>query len=158
MIKNFIFIVIVIIFYGCTSTGESPTIVISSVSINGEIQNENYPNDEIIELKEKDALELTLLLNGNGGDLQAFLMACDEGSLDTELVYDDNAVTTEGNLTDPANGHLRFLDGVNRTEVSIMSTIETISKDDEEIILSFYLSSNSANEGARSVITLKIDK
>ncbi len=159
MIKNIILATLIICLCGCTSTGESPTIAISTVSINGELQNYfSYHNDKIIELEEGDTLELKLLLNGNGGDLETFTMAFHEGNLNTELAYDSNAVTTEGNLTNAINGHLRFSDGISKTEVSVTSTIDTVTKDDEEIVVSFYLSSNSVNEGVRKVVILKIDR
>ena len=159
MIKNFIYTTLLVFLCGCASTGESPSIAISSVSINGEMQGGyTYRSDKTIELEEGDELELTLLLNGNGGDLQAFSMAFNEGALNAELIYDNNTISKEGNLSDPTNGHLRFMDGVTKTEVLVMSTIETVSEDDEEIVISFYLSSNSVNEGVRKVVTLKSDK
>ena len=87
MIKKFIYTTLLVFLCGCASTGESPSIAISSVSINGERQGGYaYGSNKTIELEEGDELELILLLNGNVGDLQAFSMAFHEGLLSAELV------------------------------------------------------------------------
>ena len=159
MIKNIIFIVFVLFLWGCTSQNDTPTINVSRISINGEVQNKYiYDDDKVIELEEGDELELILTLNGNGNDLQTFNMTFNQYDLNTELIYDSQIVTTEGNLTDPLNGRLRFMDGIVKTEIALKSTISNIEYDDEEIIISFYLSSNAGSEGAMQTVVLRIDK
>ena len=85
-------------------------------------------------------------------------MTFNQYDLNTELIYDSQIVTTEGNLTDPLNGRLRFMDGIVKTEITLKSTISNIEYDDEEIIISFYLSSNAGSEGAMQTVVLRIDK
>ena len=158
MIKNYILILFVLFLWGCTSVNDTPTINISLVSINGEIQNNyNLNNEEFIKLETGDELGLTLVLNGHGNELQTFNMSLTDDDLNAELLYDTKSVTTEGNLSDPANGRLRFTDGVTRTEVSLISTIDSITYDGQDIIISFYLSSATSSEGAMQMVTLKVD-
>ncbi len=139
----------------CTSTGEVPLITISSISINGEIKDVySIIKYNSIELNEGDQLELTLLLSGNGEDLQTFTMMSDKESIDKHLKFDDSVISMEGNLTDLLKDRLRFSDGIKHTEVKVISSLLDV---DDDVIFAFYLSSNNSKESAREVITLKID-
>ena len=82
MIKNYILILFVLFLWGCTSVNDTPTINISLVSINGEIQNNyNLNNEEFIKLETGDELGLTLVLNGHGNELQTFNMSLTDDDL-----------------------------------------------------------------------------
>lgn len=146
----------------CSDSGESPVITIEklyvNVDSNGENSyQENYANrmEELPALKVGDKLDALLSLDGNGAELKTFKLQNDD-EVRTELRYEKEEVTTEGNLTDEEKGQLRFKDGVTQTKVLVRATVEHVDKNGD-VQLSFYLSSKAECEGAEEVIGLKTE-
>lgn len=146
----------------CSDSGESPVITIEKLYVNvdpnGESSHgENYANrmDEMPALKVGDKLDALLALDGNGAELKTFKLQNDD-EVKTELRYEKEEVTTEGNLTDEEKGQLRFKDGVTQTKVLVRATVEHVDKNGD-VQLSFYLSSKAECEGAEEVIGLKTE-
>lgn len=146
----------------CSDSGESPVITIEKLFVNvdpnGENSyQENYANrmDELPALKVGDKLDALLSLDGNGAELKTFKLQNDD-EVKTELRYEKEEVTTEGNLTDEEKGQLRFRDGVTQTKILVRATVEHVDKNGD-VQLSFYLSSKAECEGAEEVIGLKTE-
>lgn len=146
----------------CSDSGESPVITIEKLFVNvdpnGENSyQENYANrmDELPALKVGDKLDALLSLDGNGAELKTFKLQNDD-EVKTELRYEKEEVTTEGNLTDEEKGQLRFKDGVTQTKILVRATVEHVDKNGD-VQLSFYLSSKAECEGAEEVIGLKTE-
>ena len=104
-------------------------------------------------MKVGDEVEALLLLDGNGAELKTFKLQNDE-ELATKLIYKEEEVSTEGNLTDEDKGQLRFKDGVTQSQVIVRATIEHVDENGD-VKLEFYLSSKAECEGAEEVIGLK---
>lgn len=146
----------------CSDSGESPVITIEKLYVNVDpngdnVHGENYANrmDELPALKVGDKLDALLSLDGNGAELKTFKLQNDD-EVKTELRYEKEEVTTEGNLTDEEKGQLRFKDGVTQTKVLVRATVEHVDKNGD-VQLSFYLSSKAECEGAEEVIGLKTE-
>lgn len=149
----------------CSDDGESPIIKIEKLSVkvdsdnidsdNNSVEGEDYANkmDNLPTLKVGDEVEALLLLDGNGAELKTFKLLNDE-ELATKLIYKEEEVSTEGNLTDENKGQLRFKDGVTQSQVIVQATIEHIDENGD-VKLVFYLSSKAECEGAEEVIGLK---
>ena len=88
-----------------------------------------------------------------GDPLKTFKLQNDE-ELATKLIYKEEEVSTEGNLTDEDKGQLRFKDGVTQSQVIVRATIEHVDENGD-VKLEFYLSSKAECEGAEEVIGLK---
>ena len=134
----------------CSDGGESPIIKIEKLSVkvdsdNNSVEGEDYANkmDNLPTLKVGDEVEALLLLDGNGAE-----------ELATKLIYKEEEVSTEGNLTDEDKGQLRFKDGVTQSQVIVRATIEHVDENGD-VKLEFYLSSKAECEGAEEVIGLK---
>ena len=134
----------------CSDGGESPIIKIEKLSVkvdsdNNSVEGEDYANkmDNLPTLKVGDEVEALLLLDGNGAELKTF-----------KLIYKEEEVSTEGNLTDEDKGQLRFKDGVTQSQVIVRATIEHVDENGD-VKLEFYLSSKAECEGAEEVIGLK---
>ena len=144
----------------CSDGGESPIIKIEKLSVkvdsdNNSVEGEDYANkiDNLPTLKVGDEVEALLLLDGNGAELKTFKLQNDE-ELATKLIYKEEEVSTEGNLTDEDKGQLRFKDGVTQSQVIVRATIEHVDENGD-VKLEFYLSSKAECEGAEEVIGLK---
>ena len=144
----------------CSDGGESPIIKIEKLSVkvdsdNNGVEGEDYANkmDNLPTLKVGDEVEALLLLDGNGAELKTFKLQNDE-ELATKLIYKEEEVSTEGNLTDEDKGQLRFKDGVTQSQVIVRATIEHVDENGD-VKLEFYLSSKAECEGAEEVIGLK---
>ena len=149
----------------CSDGGESPIIKIEKLSVkvdsdnidsdNNSVEGEDYANkmDNLPTLKVGDEVEALLLLDGNGAELKTFKLQNDE-ELATKLIYKEEEVSTEGNLTDEDKGQLRFKDGVTQSQVIVQATIEHVDENGD-VKLEFYLSSKAECEGAEEVIGLK---
>ena len=144
----------------CSDGGESPIIKIEKLSVkvdsdNNSVEGEDYANkmDNLPTLKVGDEVEALLLLDGNGAELKTFKLQNDE-ELATKLIYKEEEVSTEGNLTDEDKGQLRFKDGVTQSQVVVRATIEHVDENGD-VKLEFYLSSKAECEGAEEVIGLK---
>lgn len=144
----------------CSDGGESPIIKIEKLSVkvdsdNNGVEGEDYANkmDNLPTLKVGDEVEALLLLDGNGAELKTFKLQNDE-ELATKLIYKEEEVSTEGNLTDEDKGQLRFKDGVTQSQVIARATIEHVDENGD-VKLEFYLSSKAECEGAEEVIGLK---
>lgn len=146
----------------CSDSGESPVIKIEKLYVkaesdSGSTEEKDYTNkiDELPALKVGDNVDAFLLLDGNGAELKTFKLQKDnDEALATQLVYEKNEVSTEGNLTDEANGQLRFKDGVTKTRIMVRATVEHVDKNGD-VRLEFYLSSKAECEGAQEEIGLK---
>ena len=86
-------------------------------------------------------------------EFSTFKLQNDE-ELATKLIYKEEEVSTEGNLTDEDKGQLRFKDGVTQSQVIVRATIEHVDENGD-VKLEFYLSSKAECEGAEEVIGLK---
>lgn len=146
----------------CSDSGESPVIEIENLYVNTDTKvrnedtvKEDYANrmEELPALKVGDKIEAVLLLDGKGAELKTFQLQND-AEIKTELYYEKAEVSTESNLTDEENGHLRFKDGVTKTLVSVQATIKQADAK-EDVSLVFYLSSKAECEGAQEMIELK---
>ena len=144
----------------CSDSGESPVITIERLYVNTDpdsedSKGEDYTNqkDNLPALKVGDEVEALLLLDGNGAELKTFKLQNDE-ELATKLIYKEEEVSTEGNLTDEDKGQLRFKDGVTQSQVIVRATIEHVDENGD-VKLEFYLSSKAECEGAEEVIGLK---
>ena len=118
----------------CSDGGESPIIKIEKLSVkvdsdNNSVEGEDYANkmDNLPTLKVGDEVEALLLLDGNGAELKTFKLQNDE-ELATKLIYKEEEVSTEGNLTDEDKGQLRFKDGVTQSQVIVQATIEHVDE------------------------------
>ena len=144
----------------CSDSGESPVITIEKLYVkvdqgDGETIREDYANrmSEMPALKVGDKVDAFLILDGNGAELKSFKLQNDE-ELATKLIYKEEEVSTEGNLTDEDKGQLRFKDGVTQSQVIVRATIEHVDENGD-VKLEFYLSSKAECEGAEEVIGLK---
>ena len=111
-------------------------------------------------LKVDDELEISLKLDGNGEELNTFLVKEETlGSKETAVEIDFNdlpeeTLSDDKEFTDKDNGKLGFKDGVSQTQIGIRAKVQQVTEDG--VKLKFYLFSKPVNcEGAKYELEIK---
>lgn len=149
------FLLLPLLFAACSGNEPSPVIEVAGVFVNDDETNYAKEIDKMPALNVGDEVDLTLLLNGSGADLKTFQLSSDT-EVKTELVYQDADVSKELDFTDVEKGRLRFVDGVESTELTVKAIVRTITKEDSKLV--FYLSSKAECDGAQCEVSLKTGK
>lgn len=144
----------------CANNHPSPVIEITKVYVNDDEEDDNEVNyakalESIPMLSVGDQVDITLQLSGSGADLKTFQLNADQ-EVNTNLLYSDQDVSTTQGLTDVENGRLRFVDGVESTELTVKALVKAVKKG-EETKLFFYLSSKAESEGAECEVILRTE-
>ena len=107
-----------------------------------------------------DELEISLKLDGNGEELNTFLVKEETpGSKETAVEIDFNdlpeeTLSDDKEFTDKDNGKLGFKDGVSQTQIGIRANVQQVTEDG--VKLKFYLFSKPVNcEGAKYELEIK---
>lgn len=105
-------------------------------------------------LKVGDEMTVSLRLDGNGEDLNTFIVKEAAEQLGIEFDLPDG-VSSESDLSKPKNGVITFKDGIQYTELKVEVCVKTVA--DADAILAFYLSSKAECESAQEKIELKTE-
>ncbi len=147
----------------CSKSTSHPAIFLSSVRVNDE------PTDYARSMSDMPALELSdevtvdLWLDGDGGELNTFLVqeAKEDGTLSLlDIDFDDlpeNDLSQDKEFTDKDKGVLGFTDGVKRASLKVKAKVQRLSA--EEAKLNLYLFCKEVeSEGAKLELTFKLNR
>ncbi len=138
----------------CKDSVPSPTIEMEGLYVNGGEMDYARQMEVLPPLKVDDELEISLKLDGNGEELNTFLVKEETlGSEATAVTVDFNelpeeALSDDKEFTDKDNGKLGFKDGVSQTKVGLRAKVQQVTE--AGVKLKFYLVSKPGNcEGAK---------
>lgn len=154
--KKILLFLLPLLWVACSNDGSSPIIEVKRLYVNGSDNDYAGKMNELPTLKKGDKVSVALALDGNGSDLKSFQLQKSE-DVSTQIYYQHSDVSDDENLTDEKKGHLRFSDGVSKTEVMVNATVTEVNEKGE-VKLSFYLSSKAECDGAQEEIDLKTGK
>ena len=106
-------------------------------------------------LKVGDEMTVSLRLDGNGEDLNTFIVKEAAEQLGIKGFDLPGGVSSESDLSKPENGVITFKDGIQYTELKVEVCVKTVA--DADAILAFYLSSKAECESAQEKIELKTE-
>lgn len=144
----------------CKDSVPSPTIEIQGLYVNDGEMDYTRQMEALPPLKVDDELEISLKLDGNGEELNTFLVKEETpGSKETAVEIDFNdlpeeTLSDDKEFTDKDNGKLGFKDGVSQTQIGIRAKVQQVTEDG--VKLKFYLFSKPVNcEGAKYELEIK---
>ena len=144
----------------CKDSVPSPTIEMQGLYVNDGEMDYTRQMEALPPLKVDDELEISLKLDGNGEELNTFLVKEETpGSKETAVEIDFNdlpeeTLSDDKEFTDKDNGKLGFKDGVSQTQIGIRAKVQQVTKDGVQ--LKFYLFSKPVNcEGAKYELEIK---
>ncbi len=144
----------------CKDSVPSPTIEMEGLYVNGGEMDYARQMEALPPLKVDDELEISLKLDGNGEELNTFLVKEESlGSEATAVTVDFNelpeeALSGDKEFTDKDNGKLGFKDGVSQTKVGLRAKVQQVTE--AGVKLKFYLFSKPVNcEGAKYELEIK---
>lgn len=139
----------------CFNSAESPVIEVTGFFIEGDATDYSKDMTSIPSLKVGDEVSVSLNLDGNGEDLNTFIVKEDQLQLGIKDFDLPSGVSSEKNFTKPEEGIIKFGDGVQQTLLRVKVSVQTIT--DADAILTFYLSSKAECESAQEKIELKTE-
>ena len=152
---SFLLILLSFLGAGCSLNETSPIITLTTLYIDGDDTDYAGALDDMPILAVGDKVDVTLNLCGNGADLKTFQVYCEEDmKLDT-LIYNESEVTLEKDFTDIEKGRLRFVDNIENAHITVRAKVVSILEDEME--LSFYLSSKGEVDGAQYDLVLETE-
>ena len=108
-------------------------------------------------LKVNDEVTVSLKLDGNGEDLNTFIVKEEQEQLYIEdFQLPVQGVSSDKNFTKLEEGIVGFENGVRQVEVTVKARVQSVT--DEDAILSFYLFSRAECDGAQQEIELKTEE
>lgn len=157
MRKILFLLLTVILSQACTSTSENPIIEITSVTLNDSSLNYNSSAEAMPELKKGDELTIGLSLNGNGEELNTFIVH-EENELEKQLDeididLPDTGVSEDKNFTRPEEGIITFKNNVYQANLTLEAKVKDIKRD--FLTLNLYLFSRSESEGDVKLIRFR---
>ena len=134
----------------CKDSVPSPTIEMQGLYVNDGEMDYTRQMEALPPLKVDDELEISLKLDGNGEELNTFLVKEETpGSKETAVEIDFNDLPEE-TLSDDKE----FTDGVSQTQIGIRAKVQQVTEDG--VKLKFYLFSKPVNcEGAKYELEIK---
>lgn len=136
----------------CTNSVPSPLIEVTGIYINeGETDYARHLSD-LPSLKVDDEMDICLKLDGNGEELNTFLVdTSEENKEKIAIAFDklaEETLSKDKEFTDKENGKLGFKDGVSQTVVGVKAKVRKVTS--EGVTIRFYLFSKSVDgEGAK---------
>ena len=133
----------------CKDSVPSPTIEMQGLYVNDGEMDYTRQMEALPPLKVDDELEISLKLDGNGEELNTFLVKEETpGSKETAVEIDFNdlpeeTLSDDKEFTDKDNGKLGFKDGVSQTQIGIRAKVQQVTEDG--VKLKFYLFSKPVN-------------
>ena len=155
MKKQLLAPLLLLLLAACSGSAESPVIEITGFFIEGDTKDYSEDMASIPSLKVGDEVTVSLTLDGNGEDLNTFIVKEDQQQLGIQDFDLPNGVSSEKNFTRPEEGIIKFEDGVRNTVLKVKMRVQTVA--DADAILSFYLSSKAECESAQEKIELKTE-
>lgn len=155
MKKQLLAPLLLLLLAACSGSAESPVIEITGFFIAGDTKDYSEDMASIPSLKVGDEVTVSLTLDGNGEDLNTFIVKEDQQQLGIKDFDLPNGVSSEKNFTRPEEGIIKFEDGVRNTVLKVKMRVQTVA--DADAILSFYLSSKVECESAQEKIELKTE-
>ena len=144
----------------CKDSVPSLTIEMQGLYVNAGGMDNTRQMEALPPLKVDDELEISLKLDGNGEELNTFLVKEETpGSKETAVEIDFNdlpeeTLSDDKEFTDKDNGKLGFKDGVSQTQIGIRAKVQQVTEDG--VKLKFYLFSKPVNcEGAKYELEIK---
>lgn len=138
----------------CSGSAESPIIEITGLFIGDDTKDYSKDMASIPSLKVGDEMTISLRLDGNGEDLNTFIVKEEAERLGIDLYLPDG-VSSGSELSKPENGVITFKDGIQYTDLKVKVGVKTVA--DADAILAFYLSSKAECESAQEKIELKTE-
>ena len=144
----------------CKDSVPSPTIEMQGLYVNDGEMDYTRQMEALPPLKVDDELEISLKLDGNGEELNTFLVKEETpGSKETAVEIDFNdlpeeTLSDDKEFTDKDNGKLGFKDGASQTQIGIRAKVQQVTEDG--VKLKFYFFSKPVNcEGAKYELEIK---
>ncbi|WP_455593261.1 DUF5035 family protein [Bacteroides sp.] len=136
----------------CTSSVPSPVIEVTGLYLNDDETDYAQRMGEIPLLKVDDEMDIQLRLDGNGEELNTFLVDTSEVNKEkVTIAFDEipeETLSKDKEFTDKENGKLGFKDGVSQTVVGVKAKVCKVTP--EGVTFRFYLFSKPAeSEGAK---------
>lgn len=157
MKQLFYLLFITLLAQACTPSAESPLIEITEVTLNDDPTDYSHSLSDIPCLNTGDRLTIRLSLDGNGEELNTFIIQEKEqesGQLShITLNLPESGVTSDKNFTRPEEGIIGFENGVRQISLSVETTVLSVSQ--EEIILEMFLFSKAECDGGSKVLHLR---
>lgn len=160
MKKLFISLLLSGLLAACTNSVPSPVIEMTGLYVNdGEVDYAGQM-EALPVLQVGDEMAISLRLDGNGEELNTFLVKEDTSqikkaavSIDFEQVAEET-LSNDREFTDKKSGKLGFKDGVSQALVGVRATVQAITP--EGVKLKFYLFSKPVDcEGAKYELNIK---
>lgn len=141
----------------CTDSAPSPVIKITGLFLNGDEKDYAKEQSSMPSLKVGDEVLVSLQLDGNGEDLNTFIVQDGDQQLKIEEFDLPKAgVSTDKNFTKLDEGIVGFENGVKQTEVKVKAKVKAVN--DEDATLLFYLFSRAECEAAKQEVDMKTEK
>ena len=151
MKKQLLAPLLLLLLAACSGSAESPVIEITGFFIEGDTKDYSEDMASIPSLKVGDEVTVSLTLDGNGEDLNTFIVKEDQQQLGIKDFDLPNGVSSEKNFTRPEEGIIKL----RNTVLKVKMRVQTVA--DADAILSFYLSSKAECESAQEKIELKTE-
>lgn len=141
---------------GCSGTASSPDIEVIGLYVNGDEKDYAHELSSMSPLKVGDEVLVSLKLDGNGEELNTFIVQDGDQQLKiAEFDLPDAGVSDDKNFTDLEQGIVRFKNGVRQTELKVKAKVQTVKSEDAALI--FYLFSKAECDGAQQEIEMKTE-
>lgn len=136
----------------CTNSAPSPVIEVAGLYINEDETDYAQHLSDLPSLKVDDEMDIHLKLDGNGEELNTFLVDTSEVNKEKIVIAFDKlaeeTLSKDKEFTDKENGKLGFKDGVSQTVVGVRAKVRKVTP--EGVTFRFYLFSKPVDcEGAK---------
>lgn len=151
MKKLLTFFLPLLLLTACSSSVPSPIIKMTGLYVNDDGVDYAQRLSELPALKVDDEMDIQLGLDGNGEELNTFLVDTSEVKKEkVVIVFDElseETLSKDKEFTDKENGKLGFIDGVSQTVVGVKAKVCKVTP--EGVAFRFYLFSKGDCEGAK---------
>lgn len=150
------FLLLLPLLAACSGSAPSPVIKITGLYISGDEKDYAQEQSAMPSLKVGDEVLVSLKLDGNGEELNTFIVQDGNEQLRIEEFDLPKAgVSDDKNFTKLDEGIVGFENGVHRTELKVRAKVQTVKS--EDATLTFYLFSRAECDGAQQEVEMKIE-
>lgn len=142
----------------CSGSAESPVIKITGFFVNDDTKDYSQEMEFMPLLEVNDEVTVELQLDGNGEDLNTFIVQGEDQQLSIEKLFDlpDWGVSSDKNFTKLDQGIVGFENGVRQAKLKVKAKVKSVTDDDATLV--FYLFSRAECEGAQEELELKTEQ
>ena len=150
-------LLLLVLLAGCSQSAPSPVIQITGLFVNGDEKDYAQELSSMPALKAGDEVLVSLRLDGNGEELNTFIVQDGDDQQFKIEAFELPAVgvSNDKNFTKLDEGIVGFENGVRQTDLKVKAKVSIVKDEDASLI--FYLFSRAECDGAQQAVEMKTE-